>query len=160
MQLPFWDAQRDRVSSLQWNSSFTERFWLYALTSRSFIQLLTIMPRALSYTPSWLTRPSAGYDLFASVQKASSLAATNGTKVPTNGQRDEEGYRGPRRTIAYRGTEVYVVVDNQIRWSDLSMLKENWEGLHRNGSKPTEGNQNTATTYKVWIFGPHPNTRC
>ncbi|KAL9019097.1 MAG: hypothetical protein Q9185_003639 [Variospora sp. 1 TL-2023] len=107
------------------------------------------MPRALSYTPSWLTRPSAGYDLFTSVQKASSLAATNGTKAPTNGQRDEEGYRGPRRTIAHRGTEVYVVVDNQIRWSDLSMLKENWEGLHRNGSKPTEGNQNTATTYKV-----------
>ncbi|KAL9011142.1 MAG: hypothetical protein Q9173_003983 [Seirophora scorigena] len=107
------------------------------------------MPRILSYTPSWLSRPSDGYDVFASAQKTPSPAAPNGTKVQTNGHQDGEGYRGPHRTIAYRGTEVFVVVDNQIRWSDLSMLKENWEALHRNGVKQTEADQSTAATYKV-----------
>ncbi|KAI4090378.1 MAG: hypothetical protein LQ344_004808 [Seirophora lacunosa] len=107
------------------------------------------MPRVLGYTPPWLSRPSDGYDVFASAQKTPSPAASNGAKAQTNGHQDGEGYRGPHRTIAYRGTEVFVVVDNQIRWSDLSMLKENWEALQRNGVKPTEADQSTAPAYKV-----------
>lgn len=34
---------------------------------------------------------------------------------------------GHRRTIARRGTEIFVVVDNEIRWSDLCMLKDVWD---------------------------------
>ncbi|KAL8751922.1 MAG: hypothetical protein Q9184_005899, partial [Pyrenodesmia sp. 2 TL-2023] len=57
-----------------------------------------------------------------SILTPSPLATQNGFKVPTNGD-----YQGPQRTIACRNTEVFVVVDNEIRWSDLSMLKYDWE---------------------------------
>ena len=35
--------------------------------------------------------------------------------------------RGPRRTIAHRGTEVFIAVGREIRWADLVYLKEAWE---------------------------------
>ncbi|KAJ9645852.1 hypothetical protein H2199_002895 [Coniosporium tulheliwenetii] len=77
------------------------------------------MPRVLSYTPSWLSRPSPGFDLFAQ------SPAKNKTKarVP-NGNGSSSEASGPRRTIARRGTEVFVAVGNEIRWSDLVLLKE------------------------------------
>ena len=77
------------------------------------------MPKILSYTPSWLTRPSPGYALFSEKPKEINVAA--------NGQK--QGSQDPqiRRTIAHRGTEVFVVVDNEIRWSDLVMLREKSE---------------------------------
>lgn len=40
-----------------------------------------------------------------------------------------------RRIIARRGTEIFVVVDNEIRWSDLCLLKDDWE-------EAQEGNEN------------------
>ncbi len=47
---------------------------------------------------------------------------------------------GHRRTIARRGTEIFVVVDNEIRWSDLCMLKDVWEEgqEHKNEKAPDE----------------------
>lgn len=46
-----------------------------------------------------------------------------------NGSRDSKNSTcvGPKRIIARRGTEVFVVVDDQIRWSDLGMLKDKWD---------------------------------
>ncbi len=78
------------------------------------------MPKIISYTPPWLSRPAPGYHLFSrsSVQNEA-----------------KNGYHSTRhrRTIARRGTEVFVVVDNEIRWSDLCMLKDVWEeGQERN----------------------------
>ena len=46
-----------------------------------------------------------------------------------NGKNGSDDHTGPRRTIARRGTEIFVVVGNQIRWSDLCMLKDDWEEL-------------------------------
>ncbi|KAI4132784.1 MAG: hypothetical protein LQ338_000488 [Usnochroma carphineum] len=103
------------------------------------------MPKVLSYTPSWLTRPSPGFDLFASTRKTPAPAAGNGFKVPTN----EEEYRGPWRTIAQRSTEVFVVVDDQIRWSDLSILKYDWESLHRREGERAEADASERQPYKV-----------
>ncbi|KAF2004103.1 hypothetical protein P154DRAFT_427758 [Amniculicola lignicola CBS 123094] len=69
------------------------------------------MPKVIGFTPAWLTRPNAGYDMFtpktASTEKASS---------------------GPQRTIATRGSEVFTAVGREIRWADLSRLKEALEG--------------------------------
>lgn len=77
------------------------------------------MPKILSYTPSWLTRPSPGYALFSQKQKEISAGE--------NGQNKSGHESKIRRTIAHRGTEVFVVVDNEIRWSDLVMLRERSE---------------------------------
>lgn len=34
---------------------------------------------------------------------------------------------GATRTIAKRGNEVFAVVDNEIRWSNLARLKDQWQ---------------------------------
>ena len=77
------------------------------------------MPKILSYTPSWLTRPSPGYALFSQKPKEINAEA----KEQKQGGQDLR----IRRTIAHRGTEIFVVVDNEIRWSDLVMLRERSE---------------------------------
>ena len=87
------------------------------------------MPKVISYTPSWLSRPSPGFRLFSSSQDASRSPKANGksSTLSVNGNKAEDDYLGPKRTIARRGTEIFVVVGNQIRWSDLCMLKDDWE---------------------------------
>ena len=79
------------------------------------------MPKIRSYTPAWLCKPSPGHDLFApspsDAPKRSSLYSSARPNVPS----------GPRKTIARRGTEVFVAVGKEIRWADLVYLKERWQ---------------------------------
>ena len=82
------------------------------------------MPKVLSYTPAWLSRPSPGFDLFHSNdRKLSHKASEAGSK---------NGEQGTRRILAYRRTEycneIFVVVGNTIRWADLGQIKDDWEG--------------------------------
>ncbi|KAL8996757.1 MAG: hypothetical protein Q9188_006491 [Gyalolechia gomerana] len=106
------------------------------------------MPKVLSYTPPWLSRPSPGYNLFSSESRNVSSGTPNGLKVASNGKQDEE-YRGPQRTTARRNTEIFTVIDNQIRWSDLSMLKYDWESSHRQRVDRTDENEGPRRTYRV-----------
>ncbi len=106
------------------------------------------MPKVLSYTPAWLTRPSVGHRLFASSKKPPPLATDDEDKVPANGE-----YHGPQRTIACRNTEVFVVVDNQIRWSDLSMLKYDWESSQEPKRGQNGEDRGTEQIYKVCLLG-------
>lgn len=75
------------------------------------------MPKITSYTPAWLSKPNPGYDLFTSTPSSQSLAP--------NSKKDSKP--GPRRTIAYRGVEVFIAVGKEIRWADLVYLREAWE---------------------------------
>lgn len=77
------------------------------------------MPNVVSYTPPWLSRPSPGASLFSST----SAKGQDYDLLNANGK-DE--YTGPTRTLAKRGNEVFTVVDNQIRWSSLTRLKDEW----------------------------------
>ncbi|CAI6341138.1 unnamed protein product [Periconia digitata] len=70
------------------------------------------MPRVLSHTPAWLSRPSPGYHLFE--------PTPSGNHVPT----DKQKSTGLRRPIATRDSEVFVAVGREIRWADLAQLKE------------------------------------
>lgn len=70
------------------------------------------MPKVLGYTPDWLSRPNPGYHLFAP-------KAING-----HGGAAKRQEPGPRKTIATRGSEIFVAVGNEIRWADLANLKE------------------------------------
>ena len=87
------------------------------------------MPKVISYTPSWLSRLSPGFRLFSSSQDVSHSPRENGKSpaLPVSSNKIEGDYLGPKRTIARRGTEIFVVVGNHIRWSDLCMLKDDWE---------------------------------
>jgi nucleoporin NUP82 len=77
------------------------------------------MPKIKAYTPAWLSSPSPGYQLFApnpnDIQSIPSYASATASAA------------GPRRTVATRGTEVFVAVGREIRWADLVYLKERWQ---------------------------------
>ena len=76
------------------------------------------MPRIKSFAPGWLNHPAPGHRLF-------SLAREENTQpAPVLFKKTKPG---PRRTIARRGTEVFVAVGKQIRWGDLATLKDNWD---------------------------------
>lgn len=93
------------------------------------------MPKIISYTPPWLSRPEPGSQLFASSQGILSSphrearGSGNGSNKNANGTNRQ--YLGPKRKIARRGTEIVVAVDNEIRWSDLCMLKDNYDDAER-----------------------------
>lgn len=74
------------------------------------------MPKVISHTPPWLCRPSPGAAFFTGKSAGK----------PAAQEPPADDYVGPQRTLARRGTEIFAVVDNQIRWADLSTLKENW----------------------------------
>lgn len=77
------------------------------------------MPEIERYTPAWLSSPNRGYEIFTQP------ANTNGSSLPANGKKDAKS--GPRRTIAHRGSEIFVAVGKDIRWADLIWLKDGWE---------------------------------
>lgn len=87
------------------------------------------MPKIISYTPSWLSRPSPGFQIFTSSHsKPNSRGADGqGSKARQNEGTTGEKYGGPKRTIATRGIEIFVVIDNEIRWTELCMLRDDWE---------------------------------
>lgn len=75
------------------------------------------MSKIKSYTPSWLSKPAPGHALFqASVEDVNTSVFSSKRKARP----------GPRRTIARRGTEVFVAVNREIRWGDLVYLKDSW----------------------------------
>jgi len=81
------------------------------------------MPGVSSFTPAWLSRPSPGFDFFNGGSTDKSKQA--GAPSP-----------GPARTIACRGTEIFAAFGNEIRWSDLVLLRDEWEEAAA-GSKKT-----------------------
>lgn len=100
------------------------------------------MPKILSYTPSWLSRPNPGFQVFNRRKSSSTdaLRRKDGAQESLN----PNGYLGPDRTIARRGTEIFVVVGDQIRWADLTLLKEGLEQLQATPSKgPRTANGHT-----------------
>jgi nucleoporin NUP82 len=77
------------------------------------------MPKVLGYTPDWLSRPAPGYHLFAPKH-------ANGNGVVAKRQEP-----GPRRTIATRGSEIFVAVGSELRWADLANLKDGLQPAYR-----------------------------
>jgi nucleoporin NUP82 len=88
------------------------------------------MPKITSYTPAWLSKPNPGHEIFV----PSSLGADHPSLSAGTGGKGA-AKPGPRRTIAQRGTEVFVAVGREIRWADLVYLKEAWEDKQKGSGK-------------------------
>jgi nucleoporin NUP82 len=107
------------------------------------------MPKVVSYTPAWLSKPAPGYDIFSGSPDARPIVKGKG----------KGSKPGPKRTIARRGTEVFVAVGKEIRWADLVLLKEDWEekqarqpkGIKALGEINTDG-EGKANGYRVRQF--------
>ena len=84
------------------------------------------MPKIISYTPGWLSRPSPGFQTFNTANSTSS-SASKGSSQRCSEDLGNGDYAGQNRTLAQRGTEVYLAVGKQIRWTDLVSLKEEYE---------------------------------
>lgn len=87
------------------------------------------MPKILSCQPRWLDHNTPAFDFFQPPDKN------------TSPQQHDEQRVAPPRKIAHRGSEVFTVVGNELRWSDLGVLKDAGEGEgryeHRHGhNKP------------------------
>lgn len=76
------------------------------------------MPKVNSYAPAWLCRPSPGAKFLSSSSQNPVEDLQTGKKSTST---------GPTRTIAKRGNEVFAVVDNEIRWSNIARLKDQWQ---------------------------------
>lgn len=101
------------------------------------------MPNVVSFTPPWLSRPSPGSSFFSgqSSDQVPSKASQGPSGKDTDTARYEAEYEGPTRIIARRGTEIFTVVDNQIRWANLVTLRDEWrsqESENRKSSKQTK----------------------
>jgi nucleoporin NUP82 len=85
------------------------------------------MPKVKSYSAPWLSGNAPGRQLFAPADDAprnTSLSSPSKASLP-----------GPRRTIARRGTQVFVASGREIRWGDLAYLKEQWANGQARESK-------------------------
>ncbi|QSS51793.1 nuclear pore complex protein An-Nup82 [Histoplasma capsulatum var. duboisii H88] len=102
------------------------------------------MPKVIDYSPPWLSRPSPGATFFLGSRSAHSSPANRIAKGKKDaGDTREQPYVGPRRALARRGTEVFVVVENQIRWSNLSTLKDEWQTEVRQKREEAERGRET-----------------
>lgn len=104
------------------------------------------MPRILKNTPRWLSRPSPGFQTLAA---PSSLSPDRRDEVTSGAPKRRE----LAKRIACRGTEVFVVVRDELRWSDLVMLKELHEDLEQGNHG--DGEDNSSSAYRVRCCGLH-----
>lgn len=80
------------------------------------------MAKLVAHTPSWLSSPSPGAQIFSDPELVSPASPKKQSAALTT-----QSPNKARKTIATRGTEVFVVVGNKIRWADLATVKETWE---------------------------------
>lgn len=92
------------------------------------------MPQIQQRDPAWLAHASPASQLFHADKKKHAA---------------DSHHEGPRRRIAHRGTEVFVAVGNELRWSDLGMLKDAGEGMGGSTITRGEGEEEGERTYKV-----------
>ena len=108
---------------LQEERAFRKTCWVCYSTVRS-----ASMPKIISYTPPWLSRPSPGSQAFTNpLNRGSSPSKRSSYLGSPNREIAQQSYYGPHRLLARRGTEIFVVVGSEIRWLDLHMVKNDWE---------------------------------
>ncbi|OAA37120.1 WD40 repeat-like-containing domain protein [Beauveria brongniartii RCEF 3172] len=82
------------------------------------------MPKVKCYSAAWLSKNATGHQLF---EPSPEVARSRALASPYAGKKIT---LGPRRTIARRGTEIFVAVGKEIRWGDLAYIKEEWSNNH------------------------------
>lgn len=105
------------------------------------------MPKVIGHTPSWLSQPSPGARIFSDPEAQSPASPS---KRPTNAKRSEEVATltaSAKKLIAHRGSEVFTVIGNKIRWADLSRVKDEWEAQSHRQQPLNEEDQKRV--YKV-----------
>ena len=85
------------------------------------------MPKVIGYTPPWLSKPSPGARIFSDPAPESPISSSKRTSYLGRNADAKSGIEAPRRLVAVRGSELFVVVGNKIRWTDLARVQDEWE---------------------------------
>lgn len=85
------------------------------------------MPKVIGYTPAWLSKPSPGAQVFSDPEPQSPASPSKRSSYFGSNAPPQQTFDKTRRLIANRGTEVFTVVGNKIRWADLSRVKDEWD---------------------------------
>lgn len=99
------------------------------------------MPNVVSFTPPWLSRPSPGSSFFSgesSYQVPNKAAQGPAAGKEADASRNDAPYEGPTRILAKRRTEIFTVVDNQIRWANLVTLRDEWRSQETENRKSSK----------------------
>lgn len=106
------------------------------------------MLQITSYTPSWLSHPAPGARIFSDPEQKTPPSPTKRRLVTTQPSTATTVTTGPRQLIAHRGAEVFTVVGNKIRWSDLTRVRSSWEARsnQQQASSKDENSYRTLTT--------------
>ncbi|KAF1816479.1 hypothetical protein P152DRAFT_511247 [Eremomyces bilateralis CBS 781.70] len=112
------------------------------------------MVRVLNYTPSWLSRLSPDANIFANTAPRSPARPSNGTK--------KAGAAAvPLKKVAYRGTQIFVAVGNEVRWTDLQRLKDEHQAKARRrlsrprGHSVSDDDEDDEEDYSYTILKPN-----
>lgn len=100
------------------------------------------MPKVIGYTPPWLSRPSPGARIFSDPAPQSPASPSKRSSYLT-APPSSDNYQGPRRLVASRGTEIFTVVGNKIRWADLASVRDEWEEGFQSGNSRFGGSRAT-----------------
>ncbi|KIW93299.1 uncharacterized protein Z519_05904 [Cladophialophora bantiana CBS 173.52] len=109
------------------------------------------MPKIIGYTPPFLSRPSPGSKIFTDPEPQS--PASPSKRSSYIGALPSTQYQGPRRLLAGRGTEIFTVVGNKIRWADLTTVRDEWEDSTQSGASqfgPPRSDATEATADSVY----------
>ncbi|KIX96468.1 uncharacterized protein Z520_07734 [Fonsecaea multimorphosa CBS 102226] len=101
------------------------------------------MPKVIGYTPPFLSRPSPGSRIFTDPEPQS--PASPSKRSSYLGALPSTQYQGPRRLVASRGTEIFTVVGNKVRWADLSAVRDEWEDNTQSGASRFGQSRSDAT---------------
>lgn len=93
------------------------------------------MPKVLERDPAWLSQPAPGFDFFRPTNTAKAHEVSS------------DGPPGARKKVAHRGTEVFVAVGNEIRWSELGLLRSAGEG--HGGATRSTGDAQQEKAYRI-----------
>ncbi|KAK4624124.1 Nucleoporin NUP82 [Fulvia fulva] len=86
------------------------------------------MAKILAQQPRWLDHGTPGYDFFQPNERHKSAQSDSTADAPL-------------RRVAHRGSEVFVAVGNEIRWSHLSTLQEAGGGSATRHGRQASGQQ-------------------
>lgn len=126
------------------------------------------MPAIIDYAPAWLSPTSPAGSFFTSCGSERPTQSNRNAKGrDTSGTLNNTTYHGPTRTLAKRGTEIFATVDNQIRWSNLTSLKDEWQAETRKrekdsgrggGKRDAQSSEPSGARKERLVRGPGSNT--
>jgi len=109
------------------------------------------MPKLIGRTPSWLSRPTPGAKIFSDPAPQSPASPSKRSSYTSSPKKAPHIYQGSSRLIASRGSEIFTVVGNKIRWADLAKVKDDWEeqNLTRKGKNSGTPKEEGETAYRT-----------